>query len=83
MGLSAPLADSKTKNCSKTPNFHQNLEVVALKSFNQLMTTSVMTQPAPVSWLSKNLQGKKIHMSGLDTAQRKFTIRPKEKFQDQ
>ena len=31
MGLINPLADSYPKNCSETPNCHQNLKMVASK----------------------------------------------------
>ena len=47
MGLSDPLADSKTKNYSETPRFHQNLDINALDPVNQLIITSIMTQPTP------------------------------------
>ena len=31
MGLCAPLVDSKTNNSSEASNFHQNLDIIALK----------------------------------------------------
>ena len=39
-----------------------------------------LTEPSPRP--STNLQGQKIHMSGLVTSHRQFTITPKDKFQD-
>ena len=54
-----------------------------IKQSNQLKQTSLNTQPPPSSWPSTNLWGKKIRISGLDTAYRKFSNTPKDKFQDQ
>ena len=49
---------------------------------NQLMMKSEITQPASLSQLLLSLRGNKIPMSSLDTAQRKFSITPKDKYKD-
>ena len=41
------------------------------------------TQPAPSPQPSTNLQGDKIRMSGFDTAHRKLSNTPEDRFQDQ
>ena len=57
--------------------------MIDLKEVNQLMTKSAITQPAPLPRPSKNLHGKKICMSDLDTAHIQFDNIPKGKFQYQ
>ena len=83
MGISAPLSKYYHKNCSEPPKFYQNLEMIALRSFNQLMITCVTTNPAPLPGPSTSLRGKKTHMSGMNTSNRQFSITPKDKLQDQ
>ena len=51
-----------------------------MKPVNKLMITTKTTEPAPSPRPFANLQENKIHISGMDTTQRKFTITLKEKF---
>ena len=48
--------------------------MVDLNPVNKLMMTSTITQLAPLSQPSTNLERKQISMSNLDTSHRKFTI---------
>ena len=57
--------------------------MIVLQKFNQLIMTSAITQPAPLTRTSKILQGKQIHMYGLYTSHKKIAITPKDKFQYQ
>ena len=57
--------------------------MISLNLINVVMVTDEISKPAPSTWPSINLQGKQIHMSGLDTAHWQFYNAPEEKFQDQ
>ena len=48
---------------------------------NQLKQISLNTQPEPSPQPSTNLREKQIHLSGLDTSHRQFSIKTKDKFQ--
>ena len=52
-----------------------------IKQRNKMKQTCLNTQPATLIQPSTNLLGKKICMSGLDTAHRKFPNTPKDNFQ--
>ena len=57
--------------------------MVDLKPVNELIMTSVATQPEPFPQHSTNLQGEQIHVSVLYKAHRKFVITPEEMYQYQ
>ena len=61
----------------------EEIGMIYLKPVNQLMTKIEITKLAPPPRPSKNLRGKKICMSGFDTAHIKFSNTPEDKFQDQ
>ena len=54
-----------------------------LNKINVLMMTGKIEKLALSPWPSSNLQGKKIRMSGLNTAYWQFSNTPEDKFQDQ
>ena len=61
----------------------EELIMVELNPVNELMTTSEITESAPLTWPSKNLREEKNSMTELDTAHRHFSNTPEDKFQYQ
>ena len=72
-----------TAKTNVNENQKEELGIIDLKLFSQLITTSATTQLSPLPQPSKNLRGEKIRMYDLYMSHRKFPITPEEKFKDQ
>ena len=53
IGVRAPLAESETNNFSETLKCRQNLDIIALKTANQLMMKSATDKPSSSKQSSK------------------------------
>ena len=72
-----------TAEKNENRNQQEELGIIDLNQTNKLMGTSEITQPAPSTWPSRNLRGKKIFMPDLDTPHWQFSNTPEDKFQYQ
>ena len=70
---------STAKNNSNK-NQQEECGIIYLNTTNKFIIKSSTTQPSPLPWLFKKLQGEKTRMSGLDAFHGQFSITLKDKF---